>query len=64
MKRYINCKPDGRTVETVDELNSEDFSTLKEFRIESRRLLGEYRMAFQCEVWSSNRSTSEWRMIR
>ena len=60
MKRYINCKPDGRNVETVDELDSGDYGSIKEFYTAVRFLLSEYRLAFVCQVWASQKSTKEW----
>lgn len=59
MIRYINCKT-SNGVETVDELNSADFETLKLFKAELRRLVAEYRMAFNMPVWSSQRCDKTW----
>jgi hypothetical protein len=44
MKIYFNIKTVHGT-ETVDELNSEDFTTFQEFRDEKKRLLKEYCIA-------------------
>ncbi len=59
MKKYFNIKS-VYGVETIDELNSSDFSTLKEFRKEVKRLYGEYRLT-SMNVYISNRCTNEWR---
>ena len=47
---YINMKQNG-VVETVDE-----FPT----RREALEMLVEYRMAFNCEVYTSARCTKDW----
>lgn len=44
MIRYLNTKLDGRT-ETLDQVNSEDFKTFKEFRDYQRYLISEYNLA-------------------
>ncbi len=43
MIRYLNTKMYGQT-ETIDQLNSEDFNSFKEFKQEMSRLRGEYAM--------------------
>ena len=65
MKRYINTSitGSGHGVETVDEVDSDDFPTLKAFRNEIKRLLKEYRLAYGSSargVWSSQKSTEAW----
>jgi len=47
-------------VETVDELNRNDFPTFREFKAELKRLIHEYRFA-GINVYRSQRSTNEWR---
>lgn len=61
MKIYFNIKTVHGT-ETVDELNSEDFTTFQEFRDEKKRLLKEYRIASDCysSIYTSQRSTNDW----
>ena len=44
MTRYINFKT-SQGVETVDQLERQDFETYREFKIELNRLLTEYRLA-------------------
>ena len=56
---YFNLKTNYET-ETVDELVSSDFNTLKEFRAEKYRLLREYRMAGM-NVYLSSRCTNDWK---
>ncbi len=41
MKRYLNTKLNG-TTETIDQLDSADFASSKEFKAERVRLLNEY----------------------
>lgn len=60
MKRYFNYKSKFG-LETIDQLNSEDFDSLKEFRKEVKYLLAEYRMAYRDgEVYTSQRACKEW----
>ena len=62
MKAYINIK--DRYVETIDELDSNDFETIKEYRKEKQRLLSEYRMAYSgtgIVPYLSNRCTQDWK---
>ncbi len=62
MIRYINWKNQG-SIETVDELASGDFQTLRDFKKELRRLVNEYQIAYNLgNVYSSQRSTKEWRI--
>ena len=61
--KYINVKT-RFGVETVDEVNPENFTTLKQFFDECNRLLNEYRMDFRsidCIIYLSQKSTKEWR---
>ena len=59
MKRYINTKINNE-VETIDFLNSNDFSTIVEFRKELRRLVSEYTMAYNQSCYSSCRATKTY----
>jgi len=47
-------------VETVDEINSEDFNTLQEYITERRLLMHEYRLAGM-NVYRSSRCTKAWK---
>jgi len=58
MKTYFNIKTNGET-ETVDELDSSDFTTFKEFLNERRRLSKEYNLAGM-RVYRSQRCTKDW----
>ena len=59
--QYLNAKT-SQGVETIDELNRNDFKTFKEYKAEGARLLEEYRLAFHSgEIYWSNRCTKEWR---
>ncbi len=53
MIRYLNAKMYG-TTETLDQLDSEDFSSFKEFKKEMTRLRGEYQMCMTTDAiyWS------------
>jgi len=59
MKRYLNIKY-STGVETLDELNSEDFKTYADFKAEMRRLSSEYSMAGMGGCYWSKRSTKGW----
>ena len=59
MKKYFNMKS-NYGVETVDQLDSKDFNTYKEFREELIRLREEYRLAGM-DVYTSQRCTNEWK---
>ena len=61
--KFINLKT-KYGIETVDEINPENFATIREFKDESRRLLQEYWMAFngvQGVLYLSQRPTKDWR---
>lgn len=59
MKRYFNIQtPNG--IETIDEVNANDFGTRKEFVQELRRLKQEYNMAGMV-VYTSQRCTNDWK---
>jgi hypothetical protein len=58
MTRYLNMRT-ASGVETVDELNRDDFNSHKEFRKELRRLVGEYHLCGM-GVYISQRCTKEW----
>lgn len=59
MKKYFNIKG-NYGIETIDELDSTDFGTLKEFRQEVKRLHREYNST-PMSVYISSRSTNEWK---
>ncbi len=59
MTRYLNVKSSWG-VETVDQLETTDFPTWKEFRKELNRLVSEYHIA-GIGVYVSSRCTKEWR---
>ena len=59
MTRYLNMK-NVYGVETVDQLESENFKTYKEFKIELKRLVNEY---FLCNmnVYISQKCCKDWK---
>ena len=60
MKRYINAKT-GSLTETIEELNSKDFASMKDFKNTLTTRVGSYRMAFKSsDVYVSSRSTKSW----
>ena len=59
MKRYFNIKG-IYGVETIDELDSADFDSMKEFRQEVKRLHREYNLT-PMSVYLSSRCTKEWK---
>ena len=57
--RYFNLKTnDG--IETVDELNPNDFKNYSYFKKQLKRLVKEYHMSGM-PVYTSRRSTKEWK---
>jgi len=58
-KRFYNVIYDNE-VETIDELDSQDFKTHAEYKKELYRLRDEYQLAIS-GVYLSTRSTKEWR---
>ena len=58
MIKYFNFRS-SQGVETVDELNSNDFTTFKGFRKELKRLVGEYHLAGM-NVYTSSRACKGW----
>ena len=61
MIRYINWKT-SQGVETVDELDSNDFERLSAFYKALRRLVSEYIMAYNDHsIYSSQRCSNDWR---
>lgn len=58
MKTYFNLRNNG-AVDTIDEINSKDFSSYVEFINERKRLLKEYRMCMG-NVYTSQRATKDW----
>ena len=59
MKKYFNIKG-AYGIETIDELDSSDFSTMKEFRQEVKRLYREYNLTTM-SVYISGRCTNDWK---
>jgi hypothetical protein len=62
MKTYFNIKT-ASGIETIDQLDTNDFKTLKDFRIERKRLKNEYLMAssYYGGLYYSQRSTNDWK---
>lgn len=60
MTRYINYKA-GKEVETIDQLDSKDFTKFSEFRKELKRLCVEHNTAHFGHCYISSRSTKDWR---
>lgn len=60
MKRYLNTKLYGQR-ETVDELDSKDFESMKAFNAEKKRLIAEYRLAggFGELYWSQRKCSGQ-----
>ena len=58
MIRYLNFKSIYGT-ETVDQLDSRDFSFFKEYRKELQRMVKEYRIS-GVDVYISQRSAKDW----
>jgi hypothetical protein len=56
--KYFNLKKNQGT-ETVDEINRKDFKTFKEYKLELRRLLSEYRLAGM-NVYTSQKPCKGW----
>jgi len=60
MKRYINVKFAGK-VETIDEVDSKDFSTEHDFKTRVAQVVGSHRMVIrQGEVYASRRCNAGW----
>ena len=59
MTQYLNMKT-SYGVETVDQLDSEDFTNNREFRKELKRLINEYRLSGMI-VYSSSRCDKSWK---
>lgn len=59
MITYINTKFNNK-VETLDELESNDFSTYKEFKAECSRYIEEYRLGGCGYPYKSQRATKDW----
>jgi len=59
---YFNIKT-SEGIETIDELNENDFKTYRDFRNEVKRLRSEYRLAssFYSGIYTSQRSTNDWK---
>lgn len=57
---FLNWKgPQGR--ETIDQMDTAEFASTKEFRAELSRLLGEYAMAGMPGVYRSSRCCANWK---
>lgn len=56
---YFNIKT-SQGVETVDELDKKDFTNIKDFFKEKRRLITEYHLAGM-NVYTSTRCTKDWK---
>jgi hypothetical protein len=56
---YLNLKT-GYGVETVDQLDHNDFSKWSEFRKELNRLMSEYHLAGM-PVYASQRCSKDWK---
>lgn len=61
MKTYFNIETSGK-METIDELDSSYFSTLRDFLIESLRMTKDYRQA-GIPVYRTQRCTEEWSKV-
>ena len=59
MTQFLNMRT-NYGVETVDQLDSEDFETKKAFRIELRRLINEYHITGM-DVYPSSRCNKAWK---
>jgi len=57
---YLNTKLYGKT-ETIDQLDSSDFNSYREFREEKKRLQGEYRLCGHGSPYWSQRCTKDWK---
>ena len=52
---------DSDGVETVDELNPQDFATWRAFSDEKKRLASEYNLSdFSADYYFSQRATQDW----
>ncbi len=58
--RYFNIKG-NHGVETFEEIDSNDFDNIKEFRKEVRRLTQEHTKALKMPVYVSRRCTNYWK---
>ena len=58
MKKYINIKNQG-VVETIDEIDSNEFKSYLDFKKEVKRVYKEYLLAG--DVYVSSRSDRDWR---
>lgn len=59
MITYFNLKSQYG-IETIDELDSHDFTNIKEFRKERQRLVREYHSS-KMYIYLSKRCTNEWK---
>lgn len=58
--RYFNIK-ENHGVETFEEIDSNDFENMKEFKKEVRRLTQEHTNALKMRVYVSRRCTNYWK---
>lgn len=59
MKRYFNVKT-NYGIETIDEINKNDFKSTIEYINEKNRLIKEYHLS-GINVYLSSRSTKDWK---
>ena len=59
MKRYINIKGSTGT-ETLEEFNTDDYTSLKEFNAALATRVGSYRMIHGSGVYVSQRAAMPW----
>ena len=59
MKKYLNIKESG-IVETIDEFDSAEFATYKDFNKEVKKCAQEYRLG-GTYVYVSSRCTRDWK---
>ncbi len=56
--KYLNAKT-SHGLETIDQINREDFKTFKEYKQELKRLIIEYR-SIGLNVYPSSRACQNW----
>jgi hypothetical protein len=57
--KYLNIKT-TYGIETIDQLDSKEYKTFKDFKKELIRLKNEYNLAYGGGVYVSTRSTKDW----
>ena len=62
MISYLSIKT-SCGVETIDQINENEFKTYREFRLERKRLIQEYCLAssYYSSLYVSQRCTNEWK---